>query len=182
MADTKGYVKGDWNAYCDYCGGQYLASQLDTDYWGFKACKLDFTLPNPQMFVRPKTEQIVVPWSRPRDGTEAYQVTTTTNIGFAGSVFLAVPPVEAGTLIYEYLTALGGACQVKLRAPNTAVLNIPYQISITHLAVDSTGVASTGTITLSGFSCRFVGNALLNPGEVAVIVMNKVGNSWTRIN
>src|SRR3954467_6281022 len=72
MSDTKGYIVGDWNAYCDYCEGQYLASQLKTDYWGFKACIKDFTLPNPQMFVRVVPEKIVVPWSRGIDGASGY--------------------------------------------------------------------------------------------------------------
>jgi hypothetical protein len=181
MADTKGYVKGDWNAYCDYCEGQYLASQLKEDYWGFRACPMDFTLPNPQMFVRPKTEQIVVPWSRPTDGTDAFDTIIDTTVSVVGADIL-VANVASGNNIYCYVTSIPGTAAVRLGTPTGFTLNLPYQVSITHATRTNTGVSSLGTITLSVTGGRFVGNTTLNPGEVAEVVANKTGNSWTRIN
>jgi hypothetical protein len=171
MADTKGYVKGDWNAYCDYCGGQYLASQLDTDYWGFKACKMDFTLPNPQMFVRPKTEKIVVPWSRPTDGTQAFTPTTFTGPG-AMVVDTSTPDVN----IYN----IGeGATGITLATPaNLPVSTITYTFTINNVGtVTSYLVTAAAGGTLVVEDIRHPGHGIA-PGQTITLTVTKSTALW----
>lgn len=59
------FISGEWNALCDKCGFQFKASDLTTDWQGYKVCSKDLDKRNPQDFVRSRPETIIPPWSRP---------------------------------------------------------------------------------------------------------------------
>jgi len=59
------YKPGEWLAICDRCGFKFKASELKLDWQGFRVCEDDFEYRHPQDFLKPKTDKIYVPWSRP---------------------------------------------------------------------------------------------------------------------
>ena len=58
------YVKGQWNADCDYCGFTFKSSQLKLEWTGLRACAECFSVRHPQEFVRGVPESNI-PWARP---------------------------------------------------------------------------------------------------------------------
>lgn len=182
MADTKGYVKGDWNAYCDYCEGQYLASDLRTDYWGFKACSKDYTKPNPQMFVRILPEKITVSWARPEDGTTAYQNSAQT------FKVLGVPQFDIGAQSSDFnkdtcwnfdVTGILADANVFMPSPRSGLtVDCIYTISVVGT---SSFKVIIGSSVITPPSAIIVGNVNIFPGQIALFQSNKVNNTWTRI-
>lgn len=50
------FILGDANAICDICGFKYKLSHLKKQWDGAMACEKDFSLRNPQDFLRAKEE------------------------------------------------------------------------------------------------------------------------------
>lgn len=59
------FVKGDYNAICDFCGQKFKASKLRKNWQGFMVCERDWELRHPQDAVRAKKDDQSVPWTRP---------------------------------------------------------------------------------------------------------------------
>ena len=58
------YVKGSWNAICDRCGAKKKSGQLKKEWTGYRVCEGCFETRHPQDFVRGKTDDQSVPWTR----------------------------------------------------------------------------------------------------------------------
>ncbi len=79
------YKGGDYNAYCDSCGGKFKASQLKLQWDGLRVCERDWN-PKPLADIPVRIrEQSGVPWSRPLQ--EAYS-TSGTQLSLKGFVLL----------------------------------------------------------------------------------------------
>lgn len=156
MADSKGYVPGDYNAYCDYCEGQYLASQLKKTWDGFMACPMDFTTRNPQDFVRPKTERIVPSWTRPTDGAGAYQVSPI--ILTSGSPTYTITPTDPTNNIYTFqLSGITTGTVIFDDPVNLPLSNLDYGFTITLLSPAIASSAGTpGLLTFTKAAGAFV--------------------------
>lgn len=84
MAQWPNYKSGDWLAICDSCGVKYKASELKKRWDGLMVCPKDFEPRQPQDFVRARSDQQAVRWSRPE----------------AADVFIPVPALAiAGSAI-----------------------------------------------------------------------------------
>ena len=59
------YVHGQWNAVCDRCGNIFKSGQLRKTWEGLMVCDMDFEEQHPQDFVRAKSDNQRIPWSRP---------------------------------------------------------------------------------------------------------------------
>lgn len=60
------FYSGDWNLICDSCGKKIKASEAKHRWDGLIVCSKDYETRHPQDFVKAKTDNIVVPYSRPR--------------------------------------------------------------------------------------------------------------------
>lgn len=80
------YKPGDWNAICDRCGFKFKASELKLDWQGFRVCEDDFEYRHPQDFLKPKTDKIYVPWSRPDIAVEVTASSGTGGLALGMSV------------------------------------------------------------------------------------------------
>lgn len=72
MTSPTKYVKGDWKAVCDSCGQRFLASELRKRWDGLMVCSKDYEPRHPQDFVKGRTEEQSVPWSRSESETYSY--------------------------------------------------------------------------------------------------------------
>lgn len=106
------YRPGEWYALCDVCGFQYYASELfagtATSQKGLRVCRHDLDKQNPQEFVRPKTEKIGVPWSRPQGNEDDITLTNLDPGGYTYIPAATQPPV----------TYIGGFGQAAIILPN----------------------------------------------------------------
>lgn len=186
MSDTKGYIAGEWNAYCDYCEGQYLASQLKKDYWGFMACPKDFTLPNPQMFVRPVTEKIVVPWSRPSDGASSITPYSYTCIDGSFVAGTGPDPANPDVNLWHCNPAAEGTgtfCVLPVLSPSRSTLNIEHAFTFVNTGnlagrIVITPDTSLGPCTVEGSTTASIS---IMPGDIQIWVAYKQTNKWRRI-
>ena len=59
-------ILGDWNAICDICGLKFKASELRKDWRGLMVCVRDWEPRHPQDFLRVRSDDPSVPWTRPQ--------------------------------------------------------------------------------------------------------------------
>lgn len=59
------YKPGAWNAICDVCGFRYKSDELRKRWDGFMVCSKDYETRNPLDFLKLRSEDTSVPWSRP---------------------------------------------------------------------------------------------------------------------
>ena len=64
------YKKGSWNCLCDICGVQYKADQLRKNWKGLYVCPSDYETRQPLEFIRARSEDTSVPFSRPESEDE----------------------------------------------------------------------------------------------------------------
>lgn len=57
---------GNWNAICDICGLKFKASELQKDWRGLMVDKGCFEQRHPQDFLRVRSDDPSVPWTRPQ--------------------------------------------------------------------------------------------------------------------
>lgn len=65
------YKHGDYNAICDRCGFEYKASKLKKEWTGLMVCKDCYEPRHPQDYLRARSEDSSVPWTRPDTSGEA---------------------------------------------------------------------------------------------------------------
>jgi hypothetical protein len=138
---------GEWHALCDYCGFQFYASELQQDQWGFRSCKKDFSTKNPQEFVRPKTETINVPWTRPDDTGGDIAKTNCVNL-----TPKAIPASLVDTVVYLAPTGAGTSHAAILPDPNSATFLGVSVIYLLYVVAADTGSVedSIGISTAAG--------------------------------
>lgn len=59
------FKKGEWNAVCDRCGGEYKSSQIKEEWDGLRVCRECFDPRHPQDFVKGVKDDQSVAWTRP---------------------------------------------------------------------------------------------------------------------
>jgi hypothetical protein len=64
MISTR-FISGTYNAICDICGVQYKASKLVKNWKGLYVCPKDYEERQPLDFIRGRTDNQSVPWTRP---------------------------------------------------------------------------------------------------------------------
>lgn len=69
------YKKGSWNCLCDICGVQYKADQLRKNWKGLYVCPSDYETRQPLEFIRARSEDTTVPFSRPESEDEYIETT-----------------------------------------------------------------------------------------------------------
>lgn len=65
----------DHNAICDFCGEKFKASQLREQWDGLMACSKDYSPRHPQEYLRGKSDDQSVEWTR-SEGTDVETDTT----------------------------------------------------------------------------------------------------------
>ena len=64
MGRSNYFRRGQWNAICDQCGGQFKSSQLMLQWNGLMVCHQCWEPRNAQEFLKIRAER-PIPWSRP---------------------------------------------------------------------------------------------------------------------
>jgi len=59
-------ILGNWNAICDICGLKFKATELQKDWRGLMVDKACFEQRHPQDFLRVRSDDPSVPWTRPQ--------------------------------------------------------------------------------------------------------------------
>lgn len=164
MANHSGnqWRSGEWWALCDFCGLPYHASELTKDWQGFMACRKDLTARNPQDFVRPRIEDVSVPWTRP-DDTQGDITAVTSN----------QTPSASLTETILHMDTTSGALTVTLPAANDSSflgVSIRFQIWIT---------SGTNNVTVSSASA-IVGSTTIIPNVPGFYRNVPASNTWIR--
>lgn len=139
MARGWSYRPGDWNAICDSCGKKLKASELKKRWDGLMVCADDFEHRHPQDFIKPRSDKIYVPWSRPQstDSFDAFEYPT--------DVLLVEETI--GT-VAEFIRTIGGVNYGSLDADvlNGSILNLNV---LNYSSVDPTPPTPEEVMTLS---------------------------------
>lgn len=167
MNQNEGYRSGDWSAYCDICGGEFYASELQLNWKGLRVCKQDFEYRNPQDFIRPVVEKISTPWSRSVDGTEFATIVT----------LYTAQPVEVYTMdnLTRYVDTTAGNVVWVLPDPTSATY---YSQQVVYTLINNSG-SNNITVTAP------VGWTLTGSGTIGSTSTGKFtntnGRAWVRV-
>jgi hypothetical protein len=103
MANRNYFKPGaHYNVICDSCGFKFKDNELRQRWDGFMVCKPCWTPRQPQDFLRARTENLQLPYSRPRPADQFIQfytvnltdtVTGVDNVGVSKSII----PVDSST-------------------------------------------------------------------------------------
>lgn len=167
------YRPGENYGLCDYCGMQYYMSELKRDWQGFYACNKDFTLRNPQDFIRPVIEKIVPAVVRPDDGQGDISVITMIN---------AVPSVITASLVdlrSNFQTNTSGIFALTLPSANDVAYN-NFSILLTIELVDSLTSTLIAITSIAPATGTLVGSQVIRPGTIAAFRNYPASNKWIR--
>jgi hypothetical protein len=156
------------------CGGTFYASELRRQWNGIYACPKDFTLRNPQEFIRPVAERITPSLVLP-DDTEGKLAVSTMVSGVASVISASLTDLRKA-----YTTGTSGTYSLTLPSANDSTYGAfsicltiefcPADISTTYVSITSI-VPATGTL---------VGSQTIRPGTIATFRNYPSTNQWVR--
>lgn len=78
------FISGSNNITCDVCSKKIKAHEAHQRWDGLIVCQRDYEVRHPQDFVKARTDQITVPFQRPRHMPEYYICTLENSVGIVG--------------------------------------------------------------------------------------------------
>lgn len=101
------YKKGSWNCLCDICGVQYKADQLRKNWKGLYVCPSDYETRQPLEFIRVRSEDTTVPFSRPEPADDELTVCYLwERSAYADLAAADCATADTATFSYTYLLSL----------------------------------------------------------------------------
>lgn len=179
LNQNPGYKSGEWYAKCDICDRQFYASKLRKQWDGLMACPSDFTLRNPQDFIRPVIETSIPTFVRPDDSQGEITV-----IQMVVNVPINIAP-SLTDLRINYQTP-----QSPIGMFDTLGLNFPsannptyngYSICLSiEVVLPDIRYSYENINTITPISGTVIGNPVIQPGTIATFRNYPASNTWVR--